>query len=318
MIHEDLRPLPIYTFSVLANFLMQRKRGAKFLDWLGEKTHNSQASNDVDVKEQYIPSRESGRSIKVRIIRPKASKEPLPPMLYIHGGGHIMGSPDIFDAMFSKFVETRPCVIVAPTYRNGLTKPYPAAHNDCYDTLLWMRDHAEELGIDARKFMIVGHSAGGGLAASVTLRARDTGDVSIGFQMPIYPMIDDQQPHDPARYIRVAGWDSKTNLFGWATYLRDLHDRNEEIPAYAAPARNQDYSNFPPTITFVGTYDPFYQETVDYVEQLEEAGVDVAFKVYERCTHGHEQFAPDTPIGRDANAFLFDNYAQFYDRYMPG
>jgi len=238
-------------------------------------------------------------------------------MLYTHGGGYVAGSPDVFDGLLAKFIERRPCVIVAPAYRNALVKPYPAALDDCYGTLLWMRDNAGELGIDARRFMIAGHSAGGGLTAAVTLKARDTKDVKIAFQMPLYPMIDDRQPTDPARYIDTPGWDTKANAFGWRSYLKDLHQRNAEIPAYAAPARNTDYSGFPPTITFVGEYEPFYWETVEYVDRLKAAGIDVAFKVYERCIHGPEMNAsPDSPLGRDGIAFTYDNYAEFYDKYV--
>ena len=205
---------------------------------------------------------------------------------------------------------------MAPAYRNALVKPYPAAFDDCYATLLWMRDEADDLGIDASKFMIGGHSAGGGLTAAVTLKARDTKDVEIAFQMPFYPMIDDRQPTDPARHIDVAGWDTRANAFGWGSYLKELHQRNAEIPAYAAPARNTDYSDFPPTITFVGEYEPFYWETVEYVERLRDAGVEVAFKVYDACTHGHEVIVPDSPVGQDGLAFTYDNYADFYDRYI--
>ena len=135
--------------------------------------------------------------------------------------------------------------------------------------------------------------------------------------MPLYPMIDDRQPTDPARYIDTPGWDTKANAFGWRSYLKDLHQRNAEIPAYAAPARNTDYSGFPPTITFVGEYEPFYWETVEYVDRLKAEGIDVAFKVYERCIHGPEMNAsPDSPLGRDGIAFTYDNYADFYDKYV--
>ena len=80
--------------------------------------------------------------------------------------------------------------MVAPDYRKALDELYPAALNDCYDTLLWMRDNAESLNIRSEKFAVGGHSAGGGLTAAVTLKVFDTQDVKIAFQMPIYPMID--------------------------------------------------------------------------------------------------------------------------------
>ena len=316
MLHEDLQPAAIYWPQAIFRYLCRNRWTMKITGTLMGRMLKTKVPDSIGIEERYIPTSDGDTRIRVRIYRPKSASGLLPPMLYTHGGGYVTGSPDILDGLMGKFIELRPCVVVAPAYRNALVKPYPAAFDDCYMTLLWMRDNADELGIDASRFMIAGHSAGGGLTAAVTLKARDTKDVKVAFQMPFYPMIDDRQPSDPARYIDVPGWDTKSNAFGWRSYLKDLHKRNEEIPAYAAPARNTDYSDFPPTITFVGEYDPFCQETVEYVDGLKAAGVDVAFKVYDRCTHGPEMIAPDSPVGKDGIAFTFDNYADFYDRYV--
>ena len=316
MLHEDLQPASVYWVQNLSRYLNRSPWTCRITDTVIGGLLKSNAPETIRVEERYLPTSDGSTEIRVKIYRPRDSPKTLPPMLYTHGGGYVMGSPDVFDGMLAKFIERRPCVIVAPAYRNALVKPYPAAFDDCYMTLLWMRDNADELDIDASRFMIAGHSAGGGLTAAVTLKARDTQDVDVAFQMPFYPMIDDQQPTDPERHIDVAGWDTRSNAFGWSSYLRDLHERDAEIPAYAAPARNTDYENFPPTITFVGDLEPFYWETVEYVDRLKAAGVDVAFKVFERCNHGPEMTAPDSPIGRAGIAFTFDSYASFYDRYI--
>ena len=319
MLHEDLQPLsaylPAYIFRFFFRGTWRMKIPSALLGWMIKgKTPDS-----VSIEERYLPTSDGEAEFRIKMYRPVSASGDVPAMLYIHGGGYVAGTPDVFDGLIAKFIERRPCVVVAPAYRNALVKPYPAAFDDCYDTLLWMRDNASELGIDASRFMVAGHSAGGGLTAAVTLKARDTKDVKIAFQMPFYPMIDDRQPDDPARHIDVAGWDSRANAFGWGSYLKDLRQRNEAIPAYAAPARNSDYSDFPPTITFVGEYEPFYWETIEYVNRLKAAGVDVVFKVYERCTHGHEMIIPDSPIGQDGVNFTFDHYAAFYDKYVaPG
>ena len=83
-------------------------------------------------------------------------------------------------------------------------------------------------------------------------------------------MLDDKQPYDPTRKIQSPAWDSKLNGIGWSAYLADLNHRGLAIPPYAAPARNTCYRGFPPTITFVGTLEPFYQETCDYVKSSQE------------------------------------------------
>ena len=316
MLHKDLQPSAVYWPQMMVKYLFRRRWTVKVIGAFISILPKSKLPDTVDIEERYLPTSDGEAEIRVRIYRPKSMTGKLPPMLYTHGGGYVGGNPNVFDASIIKFAETRPCVIVAPAYRTALIKPYPAAFDDCYMTMLWMRDNAEELGIDASKFIIGGHSAGGGLTAAVTLKARDTKDVDVAFQMPFYPMIDDQQPNDPARHMDSPVWDNKTNAFGWSSYLKDLHESNAEIPSYAAPIRNTDYTDFPPTITFVGEYEPFYWETIEYVDRLKAAGVETVFKIYEKCTHGPEMAGPDSGLGADCFAFTYDNFADFYDRYV--
>lgn len=321
MLHEDLQASPVYWMQMMFKYLFRYKWTAKLahqiIDFLSKK---GRANPSIIAEDRYLPTTDGEAEILVKIYRPAGTTaaDKLPAMLYTHGGGYISGCPEHSEWYLTKFIERRPCIIVAPAYRNAFVKPYPAAFDDCYMTLLWMRDNADELGIDASKFIIAGHSAGGGLAAAVTLKTRDTKDVNVAFQMPFYPMIDDQQPFDPARYIDCPIWDTRTNTFGWASYLKDLHAQNAEIPAYAAPARNTNFNDLPPTVTFVGNYEPFYGETVEYVRKLKEAGVEVAFKEYDRCTHGFDLTIPRSPPGRDAIGFSIDTYADFYDKYVVG
>ncbi len=317
MLHKDLQPLRIYALMLLSKYLCRYKWSSRLLNTLfSAKLKSGQPPKGITIEEHYLPSSDGEAQIRVKIYRPESMSGPLPAMLYTHGGGYIIGNPDAHDDLLAQFIDRRPCVIVAPAYRTAFVKRYPAAFDDCYMTLLWMRDKAPELGIDADKLMICGHSAGGGLTAAVTLKGRDTGDVNFAFQMPIYPMIDDQQPTDPERQINVVGWDTRCNAFGWESYLKDLHDRHADIPTYAAPARNSDYRDFPPTISFVGDSEPFYWETVDYIERLKQANVDVAFKVFDRCPHAAELLAPESSLGKECLQFTFDSYAEFYDKYV--
>ena len=99
--------------------------------------------------------------------RPKG-ETPLPAMLYLHGGGYLMGVPELSLRIIKQYIKTRPCVIVAPDYRKGLQEGYPNGFNDCYDTLLWMKEHYRDLNISSPKFVVAGHSAGGGLTVAVS------------------------------------------------------------------------------------------------------------------------------------------------------
>lgn len=266
-------------------------------------------------EERYIPSSDGRHNIRVLIYRPKGSTGKLPALLYNHGGGYIMGIPEHSRSIIKGFIQSRPCVVIAPDYRKAFTEPFPAGFNDCYDTLLWAKESAEELNVFAEKFIVAGHSAGGGLTAAVTLKARDTQDVDIAFQMPIYPMIDDLQPSDPVRDIASPVWDTRMNKLGWGAYLAALHKEGVDIPGYAAPARNKNYQGFPPTITFVGTLEPFYWETLSYVQSLEKEHVDVVCEVYKGCYHAFDILGGSASISKDARNFTNQNFALFYDKY---
>lgn len=287
------------------NFLMSRSLIGKPIEGL-------------ESAEAMVPSRSDDFNIRTMVHRPSGHpiSDKLPLMLYIHGGGYIMGVPELGNYSIKGFVDKRACVVVAPDYRKAYTKPYPAGLDDCYDSLLWAIENADELGIDARKIIVGGHSAGGGLTAALTLKARDLGDFDIAFQMPFYPMIDDQQPDDPQRELDSPGWNTDLNRIGWEAYLADVRAAGEEVPSYAAPMRNTDYAGLPPTMTLIGTLDPFYWETVRYIENLKSAGVETAFEEYKDCFHGFENIAGETSIGRDALEFTYSTYAAFFDRFV--
>jgi acetyl esterase/lipase len=264
-------------------------------------------------REQHIPSRNDGSPIRVRIYRPTAAVGPLPVMLYLHGGGYIHGVPEQFGSLIKAFIETEPCIIVAPDYRKAVEAPYPAAFNDCYDTLLWIRDNAASIGGRTDGFIVAGPSAGGGLAAAVSLKATDTGDAKIAFQMPLYPMIDDRQNSASVVGNDAPIWDEGANRLAWSRYL----DGVMNVTPYAAAARCTDYSKLPPTITYVGSLEPFRDETKIYVENLRRANIPVEFEVFDGAFHAFEVVVPDAPISKRANQFLMENFQKFARRYFP-
>lgn len=314
MIHQDIRK----EFSQM-RFLPLVFSSKWLLKAFDGVTRRIQVGSDIksmDCSEVQVPSKDEAHHIRVRIYRPRNYEGKLPAMLYFHGGGYILGSPENSHLNIEKFIKTRPCVVIAPDYRKATNHPYPAALNDCYDTLIWAKENANELSILGERFIVAGHSAGGGLAAAVTLLNRDRKETDIAFQMPFYPMIDDEQPNDAERQIITAVWDSRSNKFAWDKYLAGLKESGREITAYAAPARNRDYTDFPPTITYVGDMEPFYRETVDYVKALESAGVLVKFKEYKGCFHGFDMLDGKKTIVNDVRDFTFGNFADFYDKYI--
>ena len=288
----------------------------RIIDWLRRREAGSDVAA-LDCSTVNIPSSLDNYSIRTRIYRPPNVAEPLPCLIYFHGGGYIMGVPEGSAELIKLFIQTRPCVVVTPDYRKAHQKPFPGGFQDCYDAMIWARDNADALGC-SDKIMIGGHSAGGGLTAAVALKTRDTSDIDIAFQMPFYPMIDDTQPTDPQRDIDPPVWDTALNAIGWGAYLRDVRRSGETPSAYAAPARAESLVGLPPTITYVGDKDPFYWETEAYVEGLRAAGIDVTHTVYEGCYHAFEYIGDGGAIGAEARAFTCENFGLFYDRYVTG
>jgi acetyl esterase/lipase len=253
---------------------------------------------DLSVNEEWV-SRPDGSRLRLMVYAPLERQTGVAGLLWLHGGGYALGSPDADVAGYREFIAATDCVVVAPDYRLSPEAPYPAAFDDCYLALLWLRDNAERLGVRPDQLAVGGESAGGGLTAAVTLAARDRGEVAVAFQMPIYPMIDDRPP---AEENDAPVWDTTTNRSAWGLYLGPL-DGTDDVPVYAAPARATDYSGLPPTMTYVGDIEPFHAETLTYVDNLRAAGVPVDLEVLHGAWHGFDRVAPGARISHRAHQF---------------
>ncbi|MCP8970123.1 alpha/beta hydrolase [Ectobacillus ponti] len=262
------------------------------------------ADEAVSMNDEIIAGPD-GNPLQVRLYRPKAVTEALPALLWIHGGGYVLGDVDGDDELCIRFVKEANCVVASVNYRLAPEHPYPAPIEDCYAALKWIADEAASLNIDSDRIGVAGASAGGGLTAALTLLARDRNYPSLCFQMPLYPMIDDRNNAPSTDEVREGFvWNKKTNEAGWRMYLGELYG-TDEIPAYAAPARAEDYSNLPYTYTCVGQLDPFRDETLTYVTKLAQAGVDVEFHLYPGTYHGFEGINPDADISvRTKNEYI--------------
>lgn len=202
----------------------------------------------------------------------------------------------VFMSRAKRLVTAYGAVVVSPEYRLAGKAPYPAALEDCYAALLYLKAHAEELGCAADRIMVGGESAGGGLTAALCMLARDRGEVNIAFQMPLYPMLDDRDT-DSSKDNHGISWNTRRNHAAWRLYLRAVEG---EIPSYASPARQTDYSNLPPAYTFVGNREPFYCETMTYIENLRKAGVPARVDVYPTGFHAFDMLLPFRRISRQA------------------
>ncbi len=172
---------------------------------------------------------------------------------------------------------------------------------------------ANGLRIPLLILMVGGESAGGGLAAAISMLARDKGEVKIAFQMPLYPMIDNFDT-ESSRDNHAKVWNTRRNHQAWAVYLRK--DAKKEVSPYAAPSRQTDYSNLPPAYTFVCTAEPFYYETLKYIDDLKAAGVEAKADVYEGMYHAFDMSEPKHPTGKEAIKNFNEMFAYAKEHYF--
>ena len=227
--------------------------------------------------------------VPVLILRPAKQPDGNIGLLWIHGGGYITGMKEmVYMSRAIDLVMGYGVTVYSPGYRLAWQKPYPAAVNDCYQVLEYMIDKEDTL-------MVGGESAGGGLAVAVCMMARDRG-IDVAYQIPLYPMIsniDTESSKDNHGKV----WNTRRNHIGWRFYLRGKAKRR--VSPYAAPANQSDYSNLPPCYTFVGDGEPFYSETLQYVENLKKAGVEAKGDVYHTDIHAFDMLQDDD-LSREA------------------
>jgi acetyl esterase/lipase len=234
-------------------------------------------------------------AVSVRIHRPSPSQVPLPAMLWIHGGGMVIGTAAQDDAICRRFSQELGILVAAVDYRLAPEHPFPVPLHDCYDALSWL---AQQREVDATRVVVGGASAGGGLAAGLALLAHRRGEVHLAFQLLTYPMLDDRtatRPDAGAGKRRL--WSNTSNRFGWQSYLGQAPG-GAEVDGLAAPARVDDLSQLPPAWIGVGTSDLFYEEDVAYAERLNAAGVPCELDVVPGAFHGFDAVKPKAGVSR--------------------
>jgi acetyl esterase/lipase len=263
--------------------------------------------SDVDVREERIPGPADAPDVRVLVYTPQNSTGRLAGFLHIHGGGYIMGQPEMTDARNRLLAREIGCVVVSVDYRLAPEVAFPGAVEDCYAALRWLHAEASTLGVDAGRIAIGGESAGGGLAAALALLARDRGEAPIVFQLLIYPMLDDRTGTtvEPSPMVGEFGWNRGSNRFGWASLLGHEPGGAGTSP-YAAAARADDLAGLPPAYIAVGTLDLFLEENVEYARRLMRAGVPTELHVYPGAYHGFQSLAPEARISK---AFVADYFA---------
>ncbi len=232
------------------------------------------------VEDRSIPG--PGGEIPVRIYRPtEASDHSL--LVWYHGGGWVIGDLDGADVTCRELAARSGSVVVSVDYRLAPEHRYPAAHEDCYAATVWAAGNAEDLGADAGKLAVGGDSAGGNLAAVVSLRARDESGPAIRFQLLVYPVTDHN--YETVSYNDNAEGYLLTRdgmEWFWNHYLGPDGDGSHP---HASPLRAEDLSGLPPAHVITAEYDPLRDEGEAYAERLRGAGVAVTQTRYAGQIH---------------------------------
>lgn len=308
---SDLRPFG----QKMAMRLIKSPLGLKISARGRKKAANKQLENAIN-ETVLIPRGNGAGEMRVRVYKPANTTGPLPIVVFFHGGGYATGWPERHHAFYLRLMESRPCIIVAPAFRLSIEAAYPAGHNDCYDTLLWVRDHAEQLGGNADNLILAGNSSGGGLVLSTALRARDSGDVKIAFLMPLYPMIDDRTSNWKTLPKNKITWTREHGVLAWHLLLRELRSQKRyDIPPYAVPALADDVSGLPPSLGYVGDLDILQAEAEAMAKRMKQAGCGVTFRTFPGVFHAMEESAPGTRQAHEVNHWVSTEFARMVDSY---
>ena len=235
-------------------------------------------SPGMDVEDRTVPG-EPG--VPVRIYRPHQAQGAI---IWLHGGGWVVGDLDTEHPWATRLADGSGAVVISVGYRLAPEHPFPAAFDDAYAVLTWTAEHAAELGIDPDRIAVGGHSAGGGLAAGVALRARDQQGPPIRFQLLNQPGLDDRMETWSARnFTDTPWWDRERLTAAWGHYLGDT-----PASPYAAPARAEDLSGLPPAYIATAEFCPNRDEDILYALRLLQAGVSVELHQWAGTFHGSQ------------------------------
>ena len=239
----------------------------------------------------------------VRVHQPTASDGPLPALLWVHGGGYVLGTAAQDDSVCGHFAQSLGIVVAAVEYRLAPEHPFPVPLHDCYDALTWL---ARQPQVDPARIAVGGASAGGGLAAALALLAHERGEVQLALQLLAYPMLDDRtaaRTDIAENNFRL--WNNTSNRFGWQSYT-GYPPGSVEVSGLAAPSRYDDLSGLPPAWIGVGTLDLFHDEDLAYESRLREAGVTCQLEIVQGAFHGFDMVRPKAGISQ---AFRFSQMA---------
>jgi acetyl esterase/lipase len=251
-------------------------------------------SSDVEQTVHHLKASD-GYLIEVHSFsKNRAGLPPGPAILHFHAGGMILGKAQIFAKRTALLASRSSVPIFSVNYRLAPEFTGATAVEDCYAALAWLHQNAEGFNIDPSRIAVFGESAGGGLAAGVTLLARDRDlQPPLAKQILVYPMLDDQNMMENESMKPFAFWTTEDNIVAWTALLGEKAGKPEaDISQYVVPARAQNLAGLPPAYIDVGGLDIFRNEDITYATRLLAENITTEFHLYPGLPHGFEMIAP--------------------------
>lgn len=254
--------------------------------------------DDVETR-SFVATAEDGRDVGLRWYTPDG-----PPsgsaIVYAHGGGMILGSPDLYENFLKAYVSASRTPFLSVDYRLAPGVDSQAPVGDVVTALAWLIAHAKDLHVDSTRIAVMGDSAGGGIAAGAAIRSRDRG-IELARQILVYPMLDDRTQAAGPGLAPFATWSPEHNATGWEALLGPAYG-TDQVPAVAAPARLHDASGLAPAYLEVGDLDILRDECVTYARLLMRAAVPVELHVHPGAPHSFDRLAPKSGVATRAMA----------------
>ncbi|MDE2302778.1 MAG: alpha/beta hydrolase [Sphingomonadales bacterium] len=243
----------------------------------------------VPCREVRIPGAPGDPEVRIlHYSAPGETRTKRPALLHIHGGGYVIGDPELNDAMNRAAALTHGCEVVSVDYRLAPETRHPGALHDNYAAFQWLHAHADALAIDPARVVLAGESAGGGHAVALALHIRDRAAAGASEPPPCLvlldsPMLDDRSLSHPACGAFV--WTPEKNRFGWRALL-GVEPGGDAVPAGAVPARAESVAGLPPHFLTVGALDLFLDECLEWTRRLAREGIAVELHVIPGAYHG--------------------------------
>lgn len=243
------------------------------------------------------------KNVNVRVYTPEGttSDAKLPVVLYIHGGGWVIATNDTYDGSARSLSKQLNAIVVSPEYRKAPEHPYPAAHDDVWNTYTWLQTHAGDWKGDVNKIAVVGESAGGNMATFVCIKAKETGTKPPVAQVLVYPLVGSDLDNESYRE-NVAAKPLNKAMIKWFT-TKTVQNADAMKDPHLFPLTNKaDLKGLPPATVILAQIDPLRTEGEAYAAALKSAGVDTEVKLYDGVTHEFFGLADVVDEAKDAQA----------------